>query len=520
MGGGYAAIRLARTLAPAIRKNRVDLTIVSRDNFHTFHGFVPEMLTGKIQPGQIVSPARRIFPPARFVNANIDSIDLEASKVRISRFLDGRDYELRFDHLILALGSAENLTRYAGIAEHAQKLKTYWDCYKTRNHIIGMLEMAEIETDPAERRRLLTFVVAGGNFGGVEVATELQEYVQSLTRREYSRLSPEEVRVVLVHGTPRILPELLPRHEVLVDWAERHIIDAGIELRASTRVEAATGEEVLLSGDERIPTRTIISCTGTAQSPLLETLPFARDGRGRVETDEFVRVVGTTNVWAAGDCASIPHPTGGTCPPLGIYALTHGRQIARNILRGLDGLPPEPYRFTGLGDACSLGRRRAIAHFQGVHLTGFSAWIVWRLLLLHFVPTIDRKVRLILDWLVWPLVGRDVVNMKVDEPLGLSREHFESGQEIVREGEIGQRLYLIWKGEVEVRRAGMASDPVVTLGPGSHFGEAAIFQNVRRTATVRARTAVELISLGRTEALALSATMGEFDQAVRALPEG
>ena len=151
-------------------------------------------------------------------------------------------------------------------------------------------------------------------------------------------------------------------------------------------------------------------------------------------------------------------------------------------------------------------------------MTGLLAWIAWRLLLLRFVPTFDRKVRLVLDWLVWPLVGRDVVNMKVDEPLGLSHEHFEPGQEIVREGEVGQRLYLIWKGEVDVTRGGLSSEPIVTLGPGQHFGETAIFQNVRRTATVRARTRVELISLGRAEALALSAAIGAFGESVRRLP--
>ncbi len=518
LGGGYTAIRLARTLKPAIRRQLVDLTIVSRENFHTFHGFVPDMLAGKIQPGQIISPARRIFPPARFLNANVESIDLAASTVRISRFLDGRDYALPFDHLVLALGSTDDLTRYAGIAEHALRLKTFGDCFRTRNHIIAMLEMAEIEPDPVERRRLLTFVVAGGNFGGVEVATELQEYLESLIRHEYARLSPDELRVVLVHSTPRILPELIRHHETLVAWAERHLSRSGLEFRANAKVEAATGDEILLSNGERIPTRTIISCTGTAQSPLLNSLQLPRDARGRLETDEFVRVRGQTNIWAGGDCAAVPHPSGGMCPPLAIYALTAGRQIARNILRATRGQPPEPYRFTGIGDACSLGRRRAVAHFKGMQLTGVPAWIAWRLLLLRFVPTFDRRVRLVLDWLVWPLVGRDAVNMKVDEPLGLRREHFEPGQEIVREGEIGQRLYLIWEGEVEIVRGAASSEPVMRLGRGQHFGETAIFQNTRRTATVRATTKVELISLGQAEALALSAVAGSFGEAVRKLP--
>ena len=267
LGGGYAAVAVARALRAGIRRGEFDVTIVSRDNFHVYHGFVHEMLCAKVQPSQIISPARRIFPPAKFHNAEIEKIDLAARTVTTSRLLDGRQYELPFDHLILALGSIDDLSRYAGTAEHSQKLKTYWDCFKARSHILSMLEMAEIEEDPVERRRLLTFVIAGGNFGGIEVATELQEYLQALARREYARIRAEEIRIVVIHSGDRILPELLQHHEPLVAWAERHLAGSGIDIRLKTRVEAATPEAVVLATGERIPARTIISCAGTAQSP-------------------------------------------------------------------------------------------------------------------------------------------------------------------------------------------------------------------------------------------------------------
>ena len=519
LGGGYAAVWFAKKLRKPIRDGVLDVSIISRDSFHTFHGFIHEMLTGKVQPGQIISPARRLFPPAKFYNCEIEAIDLARRTVTASRLLDGQQYVLEFDHLVLGLGSIDDLSRYAGIAEHAQKLKSYADCFRTRNHILSMLELAEIESDQAERRRLLTFVIAGGNFGGIEIATEMHDYLHALASREYSRVNAEELRIVVVHSGERILPEL-QHHPALIDWAEARIARKKIEVRVRTRVAAATAEEAVLSNGDRIQTRTIISCTGTAQSPLLDTIDLPRDDRGRVETNEFLQVRGQTNIWAGGDCAAVPHPQGGVCPPLGIFAITAGRQIARNIRRAAAGRPLEKYRFTGIGDACSLGSRQAVAYVRGYGFTGFPAWLAWRIMLLMFVPAWERKVRLLLDWIVWPLIGRDIVKMNVDPPYAIRREFFEVGQDIVRQGDVGRRLYLIWSGEVDViRSAAGRSETVATLGRGQHFGEVAVFQDARRTATVRARTRVELFSIGQQEAIALTNVTDRLAH-LRDLPEG
>ena len=523
LGGGYVAIQLTRALRGAIRRGLVDVTVVSRENFQTFHGFVAEMLTGKIQPGQITNPARRIFPPARFHNAEITAIDTAARTVTTSRLLDGREQVLAYDHLVVALGSTDDLSRYAGIAEHALKLKTYWDCFKARNHLVHMLEMAEIETDPEERRRLLTFVVAGGNFGGIEVATEIADWLQRLLRREYPHLDPADARVVVVHSGQRILPELDRHHPALVDYAERFLATTPLlEIRRGAYVAAATPDEVVLRSGERIATRTIISCTGTAMSPLLGQLTGAtRDERGRLATDHHLRVIGLDDVWAAGDCAAVPHPKGGSCPPTFAYALSGGRQIARNILRAVAGRPLERYTYAGFGDACSLGRRHAVSAAAGMPfgIKGRFAWLGWRAIAMSFVPTWDRRVRLLLDWLVWPIVGRDVVGLHIDEPYGMRRELYEPGQAIVEEGESGQRLYFILKGEVDVVQ-GTAGDErhLATLTVGQHFGERAVLTNVRRTATVRARSQVEVVALGREEALTLSRTVVPFAQAIGELP--
>jgi len=520
LGGGFSAIYLSRVLRPAIRRGEVELTVVSRENFHTFHGFIAEMLTGKLQPEQILSPARRMFPPARFHCAEIESVDLERRVVTTSRALDGKQFLLPYDHLVVGLGSADDNSRYPGLAEHALKLKTYWDCFRTRNHLLTMLELAEIEPDPAERRRLLSFVIAGGNYGGIEVAAELNDWARGLVKKEYRHVDPAEVSVTVVHSGDRILPELGAHQPKLQAWAQRYLVQCGVTLKCNTRVAAATADEVHLSSGERIQTRTVITCTGLAMPPLLDTLPFERDERGRLVTDEFARVRGQERIWASGDCAAVPHPDGGTCPPLAIFAMMVGRNIGENVLHTVRGQPLRPYSYVGLGDACTLGRRRAVGHVKGIRIYGFPAWLTWRAFLLRFVPTWDRKVRMLVDFLLWPVLGRDVVNPRIDLRTGMRRELFEPGQDVVREGDVGHRLFMILSGEVDViRRDPDGRDAVVaTLGPGSHFGERAVFQNVRRTATVRARSRVELVSLGRQEAATLAAAAPPLQDALRHTP--
>jgi NADH dehydrogenase len=321
----------------------------------------------------------------------------------------------------------------------------------------------------------------------------------------------------LICSGAHVLPELSQHHQPLVTWAEGFLATSGVDIRVNTKVSAATPEEVVLSTGERIPSRTLISCSGTSASPLLDGLGVERDERGRVKVDENLRVLGRTNVWAGGDCAAVPHPKGGSCPQLAIYAETAGSKIAANVIATVEGSNPKPYRFTGFGDACSLGRRNAVGHVLGVRLTGFVAWVAWRMTLLKFVPTWDRRVRLVIDWILWPIFGRDVVNIRMDDTAGMQRQHYEPGQEIVREGEIGRRLYIIFDGEVEVFSAGSGSEVLATLSRGQHFGEAAVFQNVRRTASVRARTRVDVLSIGQTDSIALS-VMKSFGDAINKLP--
>jgi len=503
LGGGWVAIYLARALRKAIQRGQVDLTVVSRDNYATVHGLIAEMLTCKVQPQQINASVRELVAPARLHNAEVESVDFANRTVLTRSSIDGRSHSLHYDHLVAGLGSVEDLSRYAGIAEHTFPLKTFANCFRLRNHLLSVLEMAAIETDPDTRRALLTFVVAGGNYAGVEVACDLVDYFRLLTRRIFPELKFEEFRVVLLEMGSQILPELAGRHPHLVRTAEKRVARLGIDVRLSTGLAAATAGEAVLTTQDRLPTRTIITCTGMKPSPLLGQFPYARDSRGRLETDQFCRVLKAENVWAGGDCAAVPHPEGGTCPPLAHYAQKAGWNIGVNIRRLLENRLLKPYSFNGLGEACTLGHRYAIAHLKGIPSCGWFAWIGWRFIILTmFVPCWKRRVRLMFDWLLTLLLGRDIVNPRMDEHAGISHALFEPGQTIVGEGDTRHYHYLVEEGEVEVLvRDGDNQSVRSTLRAGDYFGDATWLET---DCSIRARTRVRLLAIDREAAEALS----------------
>ena len=406
LGGGWVAIYLARALRSAVRKGEVKLTVVSRDNYSTVHGLIAEMLTCKIQPQQINSSVREMIAPAHLHNAEIESVDVINQQVVTRSSLDGRTCTLPYDHLVVGVGSIEDFSRYAGIADHTFPLKTFADCYRLRNHLVSVLEMASIETNAEERKRMLTFVVAGGNYAGIEVACDLVDYFRFLSRTRYPELKFQEFRVALVEAGPRILPELGKRLPSLVSYAEKRVLELGLEMHLNTGLQAATAEGAVLSSGERIPTRTLITCTGMRSSPILDQFPYERDARGRLVTDQFCHVPGATNIWAGGDCAAVPHPDGGTCPPLAHYAQKAGSNIGANILRTTASKPLKPYSFNGLGEACTLGHRSAIAHMKGIPASGFLRvdWLAFHCA--HHVraeldPAGPPHVRLVVDFNSW-----------------------------------------------------------------------------------------------------------------------
>lgn len=522
LGGGYVAIFATRALKKAIKRGEVEVTVISRENYHVFHGYVSEMITGRIGPGQILSPVRRIFAPARVHVGEIESIDLINKRVVTSQQLDGRRYEHEFDHIVLCLGTVDNLDSYPGLAEHAFKLKTYDDCFSLKNHILKMFELASIEENPEERKKLLTFFIAGGGYAGTELAGELGDYMRLLTSKEYKHIKREECRVVLVHPGKTILPELYSGKGAagygdgkpkLVEYATHHMHRLGVELKTNTRVTWATPNEVGLSNGERIATRTIVSAVGTRPSPILDTLPIERNERGRVTVDSTFRLIGYDDIWSAGDCAAVPHINGGTCPPVGIFAMIQGRELAKNILRSITAKKLKPFTYRGLGQAVSIGKRTAVGEMKGIPFKGLVCWLMWRAMSFYYFPTWDRRLRLFADWLIWPMVGRDIVEMSVndEDDYEISHHVFQPGELILEQGQYGKYMYVITDGEVELLKEeeGMETS-IGTIGVNQYFGH--IHRNRKLEESIRALTVVHAVSIRNDQAKGLKSILSALEK--------
>jgi NADH:ubiquinone reductase (H+-translocating) len=502
LGGGYVAINVCKALRESVANREIDLTVVSGDNFQTFHGFVGEMITGRLSPSHILSPVRRMFAPARVRVGEIEKLDLAGRRAVVARQLDGHRTEITWDHVVIALGTEDRTDAYPGLEEHAFKLRQYRDCFALKNHILAMFEQAEFETEEAERRRLLTFFVAGGGYAGTEVVGELADFARRLTRREYPRVNYDECRFILVHPGPTILPELYGNHPKLVEYGEAHMRELGVEVRTGTRVEFATPNEVTLSNGERIPTRTIVSTVGTRPNPLVAALDLPKDERGRIRTERSGRVEGHENIWAGGDCSAFPMPRGGDSPSVALYAYKHGTHIGKNLRRTLvEGKRPRRFRFPGLGQGASIGRRTAVAELYGIEITGLLAWVIWRVLLTYYFPSWDRRLHLMADWLIWPLVGRDVVAMRVGEGGEYEVRHnvYGPAEIIVTEQRAGRYIHIIVEGEVEILHSARGQEVVLTtLGPGDHFGQR--WLESLETESARAKTAVRTLAVRRDQA--------------------
>jgi NADH dehydrogenase len=528
LGGGYVAIYACRALAGAAKAGKLDVTVVSRENYQVFHGFVGEMLTGRLSPSHILSPARRIFPGARFHLAEIQRVDLKRQVVTTTRKLDDARFDIEYDHLVVCPGSTDRSEAYPGLAEHAFKLKTYGELLNLRNHMISMLELADIEKDEEERRRLLTFFVAGGGYAGTEIAGELSDLMRRLTKREYKGINRAECRVVLVHPGPTILPELYgddgtgaKAHPKLVEFGMQRMRDLGVEVMVTTKVAAATPEEVHLSNGDIIPTRTIISAVGTKVPPIVSSMNVPKDPRGRIKTTRAIRVEGKENVWAGGDSAAVPmadsfgRDSGQMCPPVAIYAMKQGYKIGKNIERVVAGRKPTAFRYPGIGQGASVGNRSAVVELKGIEITGFKAWLIWRFLLTYYFPSWDRRLRLMTDWFIWPLVGRDIVELRSAPPGDYEIHHnvFQPGSVIAQEDKTRRYIHVIVEGEVEIlNKQGELEQVLTVLGPGDHFGTRWI--NSFEPEIARAKTQVRTVAMRRDQAPILQEVLRSAGQMV------
>ena len=395
LGGGFAGSYVARLL------KRRGATIVSLENFMLYTPLLPEAASGTLEPRHVVVPLREMCPHAELVLGHVLSHDPERKTVAVDS-LAGK-LEIGYERLVVALGATTRTFPVPGLLEHGVGFKDLADAIALRNRVLLQLERASIHPDdPAE----LGFVFVGAGYAGVEALAELHDMTQAALR-SYPGLRDAPQRWVLADAAPKILPEI-PRR--LGEYASRRLVRRGIEIHVGTTLESYDGEEAALADGTRVPARILVWTAGVRANPLVAQLELPLDERGRVVIDETLRVEGTEDVWALGDCAAVKNcKTPGTVdPPTCQHALRQARRLAKNLTGD-----SKPYGYRMLGQVATLGRFKGIAELPGVHLWGFPGWFVTRTYHLYQLPLLTRKLRVVVDWTVALFFRRDIVELSM-----------------------------------------------------------------------------------------------------------
>jgi NADH dehydrogenase len=514
LGGGFAGVYVAKSLTRLLgRRDDVHVELLSEENYFVFQPLLPEVAAGGINANHVVNPIRDIVPRAQFRWCRIVGVDTERKVVMVAQGEARALVEVPYDHLVFALGKISDFSSMPGVGEHALPMKDLGDAFRLRNQVFRCLELADIESNPAEKRALLTFVVAGGGFSGVETAGELCELLHRCVAN-FHNVDMDEMRLCLIHSRDLLLQEMAAD---LGEAAGRTLRKRGVELILNARVRAATRHGVYLTNGAFLPTRTFICTIGNAANPVVKDILIGGGfvegklngrGIGAFETDATLACAQRPGYWAVGDNAAVPYPErpGTFCPPTAQFAIREAKGCAHNILAAIDGRPAIKFRHRNLGMLASLGSRRAVADVLGLRFSGFLAWCAWRTYYLTQLPGFVRQLRVAMDWTLDLFFPRDIAQIQTEHANRLRVDHYEPGEIIINKYEIGRELFIVQRGDVEVYQpadAGGAEQIVATLAKGDVFGEKALLEDTTRTASVRAKTAVDLLVISREDFTAM-----------------
>jgi NADH dehydrogenase len=422
-GGGFGGFYTARTLAKVLEPHSAQVRLVTADNFMLYTPLLPGAAAGTLEPRHVVVPLREELDASVHLRlARITGATPERNVLHL-RSLDGHAEDLPYDQLVVAVGSVSRTLPIPGLAEHGMGFKSLPEAIALRNHVIRTLEIAETLEDGDARREFLTYVFVGAGYAGLEGLAELQDFTADVIDL-YPRCNVTGMRWILVEATERVMPEIGPK---LADFAVRELRGRGIEIRTRTTLDAVTASTAALSDGEVVPTRTVVWTAGVKPHPVVGQFGLPLDERGRIVVDSHLQVAGFDNVWAIGDCAAVPDPArkGQPCPPTAQHAIRQGRVAGRNVAGALGGSGRRRRKFTykTKGVFVDMGRRKAVATTGPITWSGTPAWMLARTYHLVALPGSGRRARLLVDWNIGLLFGRDTAELgSLGTPLTLADE--------------------------------------------------------------------------------------------------
>ncbi len=419
VGGGYVGMYTALRLQSKLRAGEAEITVVTPEPYMTYQPFLPEAAAGSISPRHVVVPLRRVLGKCRIVIGEARQIDHAKRTATVTTLATADEgtgaLEIEYDELVLAPGSVSRTLPIPGLADYGIGFKTVEEAIGLRNHVIEQMDIASSTRDPALRDAALTFVFVGGGYAGVEALGELEDMAR-YAARYYHNIRPEDMKWVLVEASDRILPEVGPELGV---YTVRELRRRGIDVRLETRLESCENRIAVLSDGARFPTRTVVWTAGVKPHPLLAATDLPKNERGRLACTAFLTVEGVEHAWAAGDAAAVPDitvpatPEGPAreCAPNAQHAVRQARVLADNLLAALRGELLTEYAHKYAGSVASLGFHKGVAHIYGRKLKAYPAWLMHRTYHLSRVPTFNRKMRVLAEWILSGLFTREIVSL-------------------------------------------------------------------------------------------------------------
>jgi NADH dehydrogenase len=414
IGAGHVGLYAALRLSKRLRAAEAEVMVVDPQPHMTYQPFLPEAAAGNISPRHSVVPLRRELRRCVVLAGEVTKVE-HARRVATVQPIIGPAREVAYDHVVVAPGSVSRTLPIPGLREQAVGFKTIGEAIYLRNKVLERLDAAATTADPVTRDRALTFVFVGGGYAGIEALAEMEDMARDALRY-YPELRPNHMHWVLVEATQRILPEVDPD---MGAYTVKQLLTRNLDIRLGTRLESCVDGVVKLSDGDSFAADTIVWTAGVKAHPMLEHTDLPLDAKGRITCLATLQVVGpgerlVEGAWSAGDCAAVPDltaPPGTLCGPSAQHAVRQARRLADNLVAVIRGKAPAPYRHKYAGSVASLGLHKGVAQVYGVKIKGLPAWFMHRTYHVSRIPSLNRKVRVIIDWTLALFLKREVVSL-------------------------------------------------------------------------------------------------------------